>query len=55
MDPETARRAREILEDLGDTILRRIPRVRDRSPETLMEEIEALDIVLDLKSKLETE
>ncbi len=52
MDSEAARQVREVLEDLENQILRRIPMAADRSPETLMDEIEALDIVMDLESKL---
>ena len=53
MDSETVRQVKEVLEDLENGLVARIPRARDRSPETLMDEIEAQDLVLDLKSRLE--
>jgi predicted KAP-like P-loop ATPase len=52
MDRETLRRVEEVLEDLEAQLLKRIPEARRLSPETLLDEIEALAIVLDVRSKI---
>lgn len=41
-----------ILADLEGALKRRIPVVLRRSPETLFEELEALNLVIDLRRKL---
>jgi hypothetical protein len=50
---EENRAAIQVLRDLEEGFLRRIPILRERDPENLMEEIAALNIVLELKSRLE--
>lgn len=42
----------EILADLEGQLRRRIPLVVRRSPESLFEELEALNLVIDLRKKL---
>jgi hypothetical protein len=42
----------EILTDLEGQLRRRIPLVVRRSPESLFEELEALNLVIDLRKKL---
>ena len=42
----------EILADLERQLKRRIPLVVCRSPESLFEELEALNLVIDLRKKL---
>ncbi len=42
----------EILGDLEKKLKSRIPIVLHRSPETLFEELEALELVIDLRKKL---
>jgi len=52
MDQEEIRKVRKALDALEEKLLIRIPRAADRSPETLSEEIEALNEVLELKTNL---
>ena len=40
------------LETLEENLLRRIPIAAEKSPNLVFEELEALDLVLDLKMKL---
>jgi predicted KAP-like P-loop ATPase len=54
LDSEAFSKVEDVLEDLEEKLLKRIPEARHRSPETLIDEIEALDIVLDLESRLST-
>jgi hypothetical protein len=42
----------EILADLEGQLRRRIPLVVRRSPESLFQELEALNLVIDLRKKL---
>jgi len=52
VDRKARERVEEVLEGLEAQLLKRIPEPRQRSPETLIDEIEALKIVLDVRSKL---
>ena len=52
MDKEKVRQVTKALDKLEEKLLTRIPRAADRSPDTLSEEIEALNDVLELKMKL---
>lgn len=52
MDKEKAREVTEALDELAEALLNRIPKAAVRSPDTFSEEIEALNAVLELKSKL---
>ncbi len=55
MDSEKAEdigKIKEILERLEKALLSRIPSVADRSPDTLYEELEMLNVLLELKMKL---
>ena len=52
MDKEKAREVTKTLEKLQEALLNRIPRATELSPDTVSEEIEALNELLDLKSKL---
>lgn len=52
MDKEKARQVTKALEKIEEKLLIRIPIAADRSPDTLSEEIEALNEVLELKMKL---
>jgi hypothetical protein len=42
----------ELLTSLETSLKRRVVKAPFRSPETLLEELEALDVVMDLKEKL---
>ena len=52
MDKAQVREVQKALDKLEETLLSRIPRAADHSPDTLSEEIEALNEVLELKTKL---
>ena len=52
MDQEKVRTVRETLDALEERLLTRTPKAADRSPDTLSEEIEALNEALELKMKL---
>jgi hypothetical protein len=52
MDKAEIRAAQETLEDLQETLVSRIPRAASRSPDTLLEEIEALNLVIELRMRL---
>ena len=52
MDKEKVREVTKALDILEEKLLIRIPRAADLSPETFSEEIEALNEVLELKTKL---
>jgi hypothetical protein len=52
VDKEKVRQVRKALDKLEEKLLIRLPRAADRSPDTLGEEIEALNQVLELKTKL---
>jgi hypothetical protein len=51
VDRKARERVEEVLEGLEAQLLKRIPEAR-RSAETLIDEIKALKIVLDVRSKL---
>ncbi len=42
-----------ILEDLEKTLIRRASLAARRSPETFLKELEALELVIDLRKKLQ--
>jgi hypothetical protein len=52
LDKEKVREVTKALDKLEEQLLNRLPRAADLSPETFSEEIEALNEVLELKSKL---
>ena len=52
MDEEKVREVWKALDALEEKLLSRIPRAADLSPDTFSEEIEALNEVLELKTKL---
>ena len=52
MDPAKAREIGKALDAVEEKLLDRIPRAAERSQETLSEEIEAPNEVLELKMKL---
>jgi hypothetical protein len=52
LDKEKVREVTKALDKLEEKLLTRIPRAADRSPDTFSEEIEALNEVLELKTKL---
>jgi hypothetical protein len=43
----------DLLASLETKLRQRIPRIEARSPESLFEELEALELVIDLRRKLE--
>lgn len=55
MDPAQVRKVKETLERLEETLIGRIPVAARLSPETLHEDLELLDIVLEVKLKLKSE
>jgi len=52
VDKAKVREVSEALDALEEKLLNRIPKAADRSPDTLSEEIEALNELLELKMKL---
>jgi hypothetical protein len=52
LDKEKIRQVTKALDKLEENLLNRLPRAADLSPETFSEEIEALNEVLELKTKL---
>jgi len=52
LDQEKVREVRKALDALEEKLLNRLPKAADRSPDTFGEEIEALNEVLELKTKL---
>ncbi|GEM_PF-5654345 len=44
---------KKVLDRLEERLKERIPRAARRSPETLIDELQAYELVLDLKRKLE--
>ena len=42
----------EILEELEETLLRRIPLAYERTPDQLFDEFSALDVVFELEAKM---
>ena len=52
MDKEKVREVTKALDKLQENLLNRLPKAADRSPDTFGEEIEALNEVLQLKTKL---
>jgi hypothetical protein len=52
MDKEKVREVTKALDKLEEKLLTRLARAADRSPDTFSEEIEALNEVLELKTKL---
>ncbi len=52
MDQEKVREVRKALDALEEKLLTRVPRAADLSPDTFSDEIESLNEVLDLKTRL---
>ena len=52
LDKEKVRRVASTIDALEEKLLTRIPKAADRSPDTLSEEIEALNTLLELRTKL---
>jgi hypothetical protein len=52
LDKEKVREVTKALDKLEEQLLNRLPRAAALSPETFSEEIEALNEVLELKTKL---
>jgi hypothetical protein len=52
LDKEKVREVTKALDKLQEQLLIRLPRAADLGPETFSEEIEALNEVLELKTKL---
>ena len=52
MDRAQVEAVEATLETLQENLLRRIPRAAEKSPDFVFEDLEALDVVLDLKMKL---
>ncbi len=54
MDKARGRKeVKKVIENLEETLLRRIPTAYRRSPERLFRELLALNLVLELRSRLE--
>ncbi len=49
------RQVREILEELEETLLETIPVAFRRSPETLLQEVASLNLVIELKERLKSQ
>lgn len=43
----------DLLDRLETKLKQRIPRIETRSPESLLDELEALELVIDLRRKLQ--
>lgn len=55
MDSEARKKVEQVLIDLEAKLLKRIPEARQRSSETLIDEIEALNAVMTLKFRISSQ